>query len=162
MDIFKQKPYRSVEVNPYRFDFYYDENNIRKGILKGTYLRISVVREDEQWSLAMPGNSHAYGYLLAALNQGKTEQLANYARLMWCMSMLDTTEQGFDSDAWKVVLKWQKRMFKRAESNAKAVTEAEETASQAFMESVVKRSKMSRKEVKKEREELKKVLKEEE
>lgn len=158
MSILKQKPFRSVEVSPYRFDFYYDESNVKKSILKGTYLEISTVRDDEQWSLTMPGNSHAYGYLLEALNQGKTAQLANYARLMWCMSMLDTTEQGFDNDAWKVVLKWQKRMFKRAESNAKAVTETEEIANQAFMESAIKRSKMSRKEVKKEREELKMVL----
>lgn len=162
MSILKQKPFRSAEVSPYRFVFYYDETNVRKGILKGTYLEISTVRDDEQWSFIMPGDSHAYGYLLAALYQGKTEQLANYARLLWSVSMLDTTDQGFDNDAWKVVLKWQKRMFKRAESKAKAVTETEETASQAFMESAIKRSKMSRDEVKKEREELKKVLKEEE
>lgn len=160
MSILKQKPFRSAEVSPYRFDFYYDESNVKKGILKGTYLEISTVREDEQWSLTMPGDSYAYGYLLEALYQGKTEQLANYARLLWCVSMLDTTDQGFDNDVWKVVLKWQKRMFKQAESKAKAVTETEEIASQAFMESAIKRSEMSLKEVKKEREELKKVLNE--
>lgn len=145
MNILKKKPYKTVECKPYRFDFYVDEKSISKGSVDGTYLRIQAIGDGGTWELIISGNTHPFGYLLAAANQGMTEQLRNYARLIWSMSMLDTTDQGFDDDAWRVVLKWQKRKMRQGARTAEAISPWEDQANDAIMREAIERGKpMSR------------------
>lgn len=129
--------YRSVEVCPYRFNFFRDKKRIRKGSVKGTYLKISAMGRDEQWSLTIPGNTHVYGYLTAALEQGRNEQLHGYAFVLNVVSMLLTQDQGFNADIQKAIVEWQKRKEAEGGEKAKAVTDSEEMAAQAFMEDIV-------------------------
>lgn len=133
--MFKKKPYKSVEAYPYKFDFYLDEKKVAKDSEDGSYLHIYSIGE-EHWEMKISVKAHAYGYLLAALEQDKVNQLHDYARLMWSASMLCTTDQGVNNDLWRAILKWQKRKMKQGANNAKAVTEHEELASQSIMSEV--------------------------
>lgn len=162
--LFKQKPKYTYEVGSmgdvclYRFDFYINERNIGKGKVDDTYLRISEL--NEQWGVIIPGNAHVFGYLLTAAKQDNLNQLLNYARLLYAVSMLVTTDQGLTNDLWRMVDKWSKRTFAKGAKNAKSVSEAEEMGAQAFMESVVERSQMSAKEAKQASDEDKALLRE--
>lgn len=144
----KTNLYKNVEVGPFRFNFYLDEKKIRKGSVDGTYLKISAIGRDEQWSMVVPGNFHSFGYLLEALNQGKESQLLNYARLLYLVSTLDTMSQEMDNALWQTVDNWRSYIQGKGEENVSKVTEEQEMASQAFMEDVVERASMSKKEAK--------------
>lgn len=155
----KTNLYKSVEVGPYRFNFFRDEKKLRKGSIDGTYLKICAIRRDEQWSLTIPGNAHVYGYLTAALEQGKTEQLHGYAFILNAVSLLLTQDEQFNADIQKAISAWQERINKRAEQNAAAVTDSEEMASAAFMEDIVSEQGMSKKELKAKREADRELMK---
>ena len=127
MGIFKQKPMKTVECGGFIVSFYYKE-----GDLKHTYMEITT--ESNVWSMRIAGNTHAYGYLLAAAHQDMTEQIHGYAAMLYVTSQQLTKDQGFVDDITKSITKWQRRMDKKAESAAKNVKDFEEVASQAFME----------------------------
>lgn len=156
----KTNLYKSVEVGPYRFNFYRDEKKIKKGSVDGTYLKISAIRRDEQWSLTIPGNAHVYGYLTVALEQGKTGQLHGYAFILNAVSLLLTQDEQFNADIQKAISAWQERINKTAEQNAAAVTDAQEQAAQAFMEDVVAYAEASPKERKRMSEESRELMRE--
>lgn len=160
----KTNLYKNVEVGPFRFCFYLNEKKIRKGSDDGTYLKISAIGRDEQWSMVVPGNFDSFGYLLEALNQGKELQLLNYARLLYLVSALDTMSQEMDNALWQAVDNWRKYVQGKGEENASKVTEEQEMASQAFMEDVVAYAQASPKERKRmskeSREEMKQILNE--
>lgn len=62
--MFKKKPYKSVEVGEWLFEWFYDEKNIR-----GCYLTIST--QSAMFKPHIGGSSPVYGYLLAAAEKGK-------------------------------------------------------------------------------------------
>lgn len=155
MKIKQRKPYLVKEVGEWKFTFHYKEGNIKRTFL-------SITSTSGIYSMHIGGNTHAYGYLLAAATQNRLDQLKGYAVTLYIPAMGMTQDQSLCNDVQKAINKWMKRKETKAKNAAKAVTETEEIASQAFMESAIKRSRMSRKEVKKEREEMKKILKEEE
>lgn len=123
------------------FDFYYKEGNIRR-----TYLKITST--SGIMSLILGGNTHAYGYLLAAATQDRIDQLQGYIVSLFIPAMAMTQDQELTSGVQKAIVEWQKRKEAEGAEKAKAVTDSEEMASQAFMESVVERSQMSKKEAK--------------
>lgn len=157
MGFFKTKPYFSAHAGEFQFDFYYKEGKADK-----CYLDITT--ESGIFSLRIGGNTHAYGYLLAAAQQGKIEQLQGYAVTLLIPAMEITQDQGLCSEVQKSIMKWQKRKEKAAESAAKGISDAQNMADEQLMREAVKRGKMSRKEAKKaskaDREEMKRVLKE--
>lgn len=155
MKLRHQEHYLVKEVGEWKFTFHYKEGNIKRTFL-------SITSTSGLFNCRIGGNCHAYGYLLAAAQQNRLDQLKGYAVTLYIPAMVMTQDQSLCGDMQKAINKWMKRKETEAKKAAKAVTDTEEMASQAFMESAIKRSKMSRKEVKKEREELKKVLKEEE
>ena len=156
MGFFKTKPYFSARAGEFQFDFYYKEGKADK-----CYLDITT--ESRIFSLRIGGNTHAYGYLLVAAQQGKTEQLKGYAVTLFIPAMTITQDQGLCSDVQKAITKWQKRKDKAAESAAKEVSDAQNTADEELMHEAIKRGKMGKKEAKKaskaDREEIKKILK---
>ena len=131
MSIFDKKPYKSVEVGEWLFEWFYDEKNIR-----GCYLTIST--KSAMFKLHIGGSSPTYGYLLAAAEQGLTEQLHGFIAMMYVTSNVLTQDQGFVDGLNKEINKWMRRQDKKAESAAKAVTEHEELASQSLMEDVAR------------------------
>lgn len=151
----QRKPYLVKEVGEWKFTFHYKEGSIERTFL-------SITSTSGIMNIHLGGNTHAFGYLLAAAKQERIDQLQGYIVSLFIPAMAMTQDQSLCDDVQKAINKWMKRKGTESKNAAKAVTETEETASQAFMESAIKRSEMGRKEVKKERDELKRVLKEEE
>ena len=110
--------------------------------------------------MRIAGNIHAYGYLLEAANQEKIEQIHGYAAMLFILSQQFTQDQGLTNDVVRSINKWQKRMDKKAQEAAKDVSDAEETASQAFMEEVAAYADATPKERKKMRKADKAALRE--
>lgn len=155
--MFKNKPYITCKVGAWNFDFYYKEGNLNK-----TYLKITAI--SGIMSLVVSGNTHAYGYLLAAAQQGKIEQLHGYAVTLFIPAMTITQDQGLCFEVQKSITKWQKRKEKAAESAETGISDAQNMADEQLMREAAKRGEMSRKEAKKaskaDREEMKRILKE--
>jgi len=145
MSVFKTKPYLTKEVGQFRFEFFYSEGN-----LEGTYLQIST--PSGIFAMRIGGNTHAYGYLLAAAKQDRTDQLQGYAVTLFIPAMELTQDQGLCNDIQKAIVKWQKRQMKRAENEAAKIDDATEIASQSLMEDIASEQGMSKKELKAKRE----------
>lgn len=159
MNILKAKPYKTVECGGFIANFYYKEGNLAR-----TYLEITTV--SGIWSMRIAGNTYPYGYLLEAARQKKTEQIHGYAAMLFILSQQFVQDQGLTNDVVRGINKWQKRIDKKAQEAAKGVSDAEEIASQAFMEEVAAYADATPKERKKMRkanqEVLREVLKEKE
>ncbi|MCM1216530.1 MAG: hypothetical protein NC209_03960 [Alistipes sp.] len=157
MGLFKNKPYKSVKAGAFQFDFYYKEGKVDK-----CYLDITT--PSKIFSLRIGGNTHAYGYLLAAAQQDKVQQLQGYAVSLFIPAMAMTQEQGLTDEIQRAITKWQKRKEKAAESAAKSVSDARNQADEQLVRESIKRGQMSRKEARKaseaDRAEMKQILKE--
>lgn len=143
MSIFKTKPRYSVNVGNGAFiaDFYVDE---KRADVEHNYLHIHTPNNVfEQKVVGYP-----YGYLLAAVSQGNEEEVHNYCVVLWRVTQEIYQDDGLANDILRTFAKYDKSLMKQVEKNAAAVTDSEEMASAAFMESVIERSQMSKKEAK--------------
>lgn len=143
MSILKTKPRYSVNVGNGAFvaDFYVDE---KRADVEHNYLHIHTPNHVFEQKIV----GYPYGYLLAAVSHGNEEEVHNYCLLLWRITQEVYQDLGFANDIIKAINKRDKRLMKQAEKNAAAVTDSEEMASAAFMESVIERSQMSKKEAK--------------
>lgn len=141
MNIFnKRKPYRHFEFGgAFIVDFYRDEKDVR-----GCCAEITTVSDN--FSLKVTG--YPYGYLLARAEQNNTENIHGFCAMMYLIVDGVYQDAGLANDLMKVIGKYQKRLMKRAESEAKAVKDHEEAANQALMEDIVSEQGLSKKELK--------------
>ena len=153
MKLKQRKPYLVKEVGEWKFTFHYKEGSIERTFL-------SITSTSGIYSMHIGGNTHAYGYLLAAAKQGLDNQLAGYITTLFIPAMGITQDQGLCNDVQKAISKWMKRKEAEAKSAAKAVTPEQDMASAAFMEDIVSESGMSKKELKAKREADKQMMKE--
>lgn len=157
MIIFKKKPYKTIDAGEFHFNFYYKE-----GVIKDTYLTITT--DSGIFEMKIGGNTFAYGYLLAALEQGMVEQLHGYAVMVYLTSMQLPAEERFCGDIKGAILSWQKRKMKEGEKASKEVTEEREIADDALMREAIERgsakTRQQRRKMEREsRKEVKKVVK---
>lgn len=154
-----RKPYLVKEVGEWRFTFHYKEGSIERTFL-------SITSTSGIFNCRIGGNCHAFGFLLAAATQDRLDRLQGYIVPLFIPAMAMTQDQELTSGVQKAIVEWQKRKEAEGAEKAKAVTDSEEMASQAFMESVVERSQMSKKEAKAaseaDRELMKEILNEKE
>ena len=131
-DLFRRTPYKSIEFRDglIRVDFYFKPNSARH-----TYVLISTA--NNVFNLKLDGRLYAYGYLLAALEQGKTEQIEGYAMTMWQVATGIVQEQGFCDDVQRAINKRVKRIFKQAEREAKQHNDAKEEYDSAIMDAII-------------------------
>ena len=148
----QRKPYLVKEVGEWKFTFHYKEGSIEQTFL-------SITSTSGIMSLFLGGNTHAYGYLLAAAKQGLDNQLAGYATTLYIPAMGITQDQGLCNDVQKAISKWMKRKEAEAKSAAKAVTPEQDMASAALMEDIASESGMSKKELKAKREADREMMK---
>lgn len=153
MKLKQRKPYLVKEVGEWKFTFHYKEGSIERTFL-------SITSTSGIYSMHIGGNTHAYGYLLAAAKQGLDNQLAGYITTLFIPAMAMTQDQELTSGVQKAINKWMKRKDIEAKNAAKAVTETEEMASQAFMEDITSEIGMSKKELKAKREADKELMRE--
>lgn len=137
----QRKPYLVKEVGEWKFTFHYKEGSIERTFL-------SITSTSGIFNCRVGGDTHAYGYLLAAAKQERIDQLQGYIVSLFIPAMAMTQDQELTSGVQKAIVEWQKRKEAEGAEKAKAVTDSEEMASQAFMGSVVERSQMNKKEAK--------------
>nr|DAN28981.1 MAG TPA: Protein of unknown function DUF2620 [Caudoviricetes sp.] len=121
-------------------DFYVNEKDIKK-----CYMRMYAHNGAFDYKI---GACHTYGYLMAAINQGNTRELEAFCILLWRMTQECYQDETLAKDLVTCFNARDERLMKQGAEKAKAVTDSEEMASQAFMESVVERSQMNKKEAK--------------
>lgn len=148
----QRKPYLVKEVGEWKFTFYYKEGSIERTFL-------SITSTSGIMNMRLGGNTHAFGYLLAAAKQGLDNQLAGYATTLYIPAMGITQDQGLCNDVQKAISKWMKRKEAEAKSAAKAVTPEQDMASAALIEDIVSEQGMSKKELKAKREADREMMK---
>lgn len=155
MNILKTKPRYGVNVGNGAFiaDFYVDE---RHPDMEHNYLHIHTPNDVFEQKIV----GYPYGYLLAAVSQGNEEEVHNYCLLLWRITQEVYQDLGFANDIIKAINKRDKRLAKKAEKAASEVSEYQDQASAAFMESVIERSQMSKKEAKAASEADKQIMRE--
>lgn len=151
--LFIHKPQYRIEVGGFIASFYFKENDI-----KNTYLQIDTI--SGIWSMRLDGRTYPFGYLYAAASQDNKGQIHGYAAFMYRTAMALTQSQGFVDGLTKELSKLDRRLMKEAEQKMKQISPEMEQGEIAFMESVIERSQMSKKEAKKASEEDKAILRE--
>lgn len=149
----QRKPYLVKEVGEWKFTFHYKEGSIKRTFL-------SITSTSGIYSMHIGGNTHAYGYLLAAAKQGLDSQLAGYITALFIPAMAMTQDQELTSGVQKAIVEWQKRKEAEGAEKAKAVTPEAEQGAQAFMEDIVSEQGMSKKELEAKREADKELMRE--
>lgn len=123
----------SVEVGAFICNFFFKEDSIID-----SYMEIRTVSDN--WRMRLDARHEMYGYLLAALKQGKKEQVHGYCVQLYILAT--ALDQGLINDVQKAIAKYMKRMDKKAESEAKNVSETQEMADEALMREVIERGKV--------------------
>lgn len=154
MSILKNKPRYSVDVGNGVFiaDFYVDE---KRADVEHNYLHIHTPNHVFEQKIV----GYPYGYLLAAVSQGNEEEIHSYCTVLWRVTQEIYKDAGLANDILRAFAKYDKRLMKQAEK-AKTITDAQEQASQAFMEDIVSEQGMSKKELKAKREADREIMKE--
>lgn len=147
-------PYLLVRAGEWAYEFYYLE-----GSAAGTWLRIST--PTGLFGVTLGGNTHAYGYLLAAAQQGLTEQLRGYAAVLCVAAMSMTQDQRLTDDLTAAIDSWTQRKAKEADETAAAVTEAGDNADAALIDEAIELAETPRKERRKARKASRKAMAEE-
>lgn len=141
MSIMKQrKPYLVKEVGEWKFTFHYNGGSIERTFL-------SITSTSGIFNCRIGGRNEAYYFLLHVAMKDDIPVLHDYITRVACLaSIWDDTKLA--SEVNNALNDWHKRRDAKGAKKAKAVTDSEEMASQAFMGSVVERSQMSKKEAK--------------
>lgn len=145
--------HKTAEFGEWVFEWYYNEKNVLD-----CYLLIK--SKNGAFSVKINAAYHAFGYLLAALEQNDINQLHGYISMLYVAATTLTQDQAFVDDMEKAIGKYVKRLDKKATTVAKSVKDHEETANQALMEDIVSEQGMSKKELKAKREAERLMMKE--
>lgn len=151
----KQTPEFHFEQGGFVCNFYFKE-----GSIVDSYMEIRTVSDN--WRMRLDARHEMYGYLFAAMEQGKEDQVYGYCATLYTMATI--LDQGLINDTQKAIIKYMKRMEKKAESEAKSVTETQIMADEALMNEAIERGalkgdkKAERKASKESQEEMKKIL----
>lgn len=133
-------------------DFYVNEKDIKK-----CYMRMYARNGAFDYKI---GACHTYGYLMAAIDQGNTRELEAFCILLWRMTQECYQDETLAKDLVTCFNARDERLMKHGAEKAKAVTDPEDMASQAFMEDIASESGMSKKELKAKREADKELMRE--
>lgn len=151
---FKNRPIKTVEINEWSFKFYLNENSVER-----SYLDISST--SKLFGMRIGGNSHAFGYLLAAAEQGLDEQLHGYVTMLCVPALAITADQELCDGLTREITEYLKRLDKQAQGVAENISDEEDQANQALMTDVAEYADAKPKERKKKRKAHKKAVKEE-
>lgn len=128
----KQSPLHHVEVGGFVVNFYFKEDSI-----VDSYMEIRTVSDN--WRMRLDARHEMYGYLASAAKQGMNEQIHGYCVTLYILST--ALDQGLINDLQKSITKYMKRMDKKAESEAKNVSDAQIAGDEALMQEVIERGK---------------------
>ena len=118
---------------------------------------LDVETKSGNWKARWMADEHPYAYLLAGKGD---ENVEGFCQMVYEVSMLLTTDQGFVDDVVKAVQKYGKRLEKAAAKEAKVEDEGEEIAAIEFEKEVEAYKAMPKRYRKRKDRELDKKLKE--
>lgn len=151
--MFKKKPKYSIKVcgDAMIADFYVNEKDA-----KGCYLHIHTPNNVFEQRIT----GYPYGYLLTAASQGNESEVEAYCTMLWRITQEIYQDIGFANDIIKAINKRDKRLFRQAESKAKASTPEQEQVEMAFMSDVAQYADANKKERKQMREQWREYARE--
>jgi hypothetical protein len=130
-----------------------------KVVFKKYWVDIKAPRD--WWHLRLRADSFPAGYLFASAgnpdNEDNVEQFADY---LYAITDGIFRDQGLANDIRRSINKYHARLQKKAESDSKAVTDAEEQRDARLLREGAKYAKMSRKQRKREREQMRATVRE--
>lgn len=101
-NLFKIRPYKTVECGNFIVKFYYKEGNLTK-----TYLEITTI--SGVWSMRIAGNTHAYAYLLEAAIQEKIELIHNFVGSLLILTEGVISDRRLGADVAGALDRWHER-----------------------------------------------------
>lgn len=145
MSILKTKPKNvgHYEMGGFIVDFYTHDSDPAK-----CFATINTVSKN--FSLRITG--YPYGYLMASVKDGDTENLHGFCVLMYLIADGVYQDSGLANDLMKVIGKYQKRLMKQAESNAAKITAEQDMADTELMRDIISEQGLSKRELKEKRE----------
>ena len=136
-----KKPIIVKEIDSFKFSFYYKEGDV-----KGTYLTIK--SQSGIFDVKIGGNTHVYGYLLAAAQKDLDPQLIGYAVMLTMIAMTAHRSQAFVYDLMDAIYKQIDRYEEQSKEKAESITEEEDKEAADIMRGAAEYSGKSKKEVK--------------
>lgn len=104
-------------------------------------------------------NGHTYGFLMESARQGNVENIHGFCAMLFTIATHIYTDETLSAKVLEAVIDYQDRLMQKGAEQAKQVTEAEEAASQAYMEGLVEYANASPKEREQIRREEKEIMK---
>lgn len=152
MSVFKRKPKHKhhFEIGGFIVDFYTDEK-----VVENNFATINTISKN--FSLRVTG--YPFGYLMASVKDGETENLHGFCALMHLIADGVYQDAGFANDLMKSVTKYQKRLLKSAEKEAKATTDEQIQADEALINDVLYEQTLNEQDLAQKRAEDKEILK---
>lgn len=135
-NIFKKKPkyhffFGNESVGGFNVDFYMNENKI-----EDCYVHIHG-KSIANGIFDVKFNGYSYGYLMESARQGITDNIEGFCTMLYAIVNQVYADEGLYNDLIKAIQKYQKRLLKRAEKEAANISEVQNEADTAFMQSVV-------------------------
>lgn len=144
------------------------KNRTRKTIVSGGFefkfknYDLVIRSISSNFELRIRATEWMFGYLAAAMAQGKEDQLKGYATMMYILSTQLGRDRKFNAEVTKSIEQYMGRLEKVAEEEAKNVADAEiEKAILQAEKDNIDTAKMSRRERRERRREVAKVIKKE-
>ena len=129
------------EIDSFKFSFY-----CKEGDVKGTYLTIK--SQSSIFDVKIGGNTHAFGYLLAAAQKDLDSQLLGYTVMLTMIAMTAHRSQEFVDELMDAIYKHIDRYEKQSKEKAERITEEEDKEAANIMRGAAEYSGKSKKEVK--------------
>lgn len=151
----KLKPIKLVNVGGYEVSFYFKPDSIAN-----SYMEIRT--ESRNFAMKIDARNEVYGFLLAAAQQGRLEQIHGYCATMYVIATGITHDQEFTNDVKASVTAFMDRQLAKGAENAKKVTPEQIAGDEALMQEAIERGELrgDKKAEKKAREESQKLIKE--
>jgi hypothetical protein len=112
------------------------------------------------YSLRLRADNEAASYLFYAAKKGDFSQAEGYIKTLYILSVAITKDQGLADDVSRAITKYHKRVEKQAESDFKAVSDAQNQADGRLLRESTKYAQMSRKQRKTAKEDMRATVRE--
>ena len=136
-------------------EFFFNQNSIA-----GSYMEICT--ESKNFAMKIDARNEVYGYLLAAAQQERMEQIHGYCATMYVIATGMTHDQEFVNDLQTSVEGFMERQQAKAKEESEKVTETQIAGDEALMQEAIERGELrgDKKAEKRASEESKKLIKE--
>lgn len=151
----KLKPIKTVNVGGFQVDFFFNQ-----GSIAGSFMEIRT--ESKNFAMKIDARNEVYGYLLAAAQQGRDEQIHGYCAMMYVIATGMTHDQGFVDDLQASMSAFMNRQQAKTKEEAEKVTSEQIVGDEALMQEAIERGELrgDKKAEKRASEESKKIIKE--